>query len=43
MPKMIASIAIVLVRLIKLQCEIGCANNILLKFLKDLIAVGNKV
>ncbi len=39
---MIASIAIEVESLTKLQCEIGCANNILLKFQRDLILVGNK-
>lgn len=39
---MIASIAIVPDSLMKLQCEIGYANNILLKFQKVMILIGNK-
>jgi hypothetical protein len=38
----IASIVFVLESLMKCQCEISRANNILLKFQKDMIPVGNK-
>jgi hypothetical protein len=40
---MIASITLVLESLTKRQCEIVFANNILLKFQKDMISVGNKI
>jgi hypothetical protein len=40
---MIASIALVLESLTKRQCEILFAKNILLKFQKDMISVGNEV
>jgi hypothetical protein len=40
---MSASIARVPERITKRQCEIGGANNKLLKFHKDMISVGNKV
>ena len=40
---MIASIALVLESLKKLQCEILFAKNILLKFQKDMISVGKEV